>query len=434
MALLALAAALLLASAPSRAQEQGDAASAYTISGIAVDVAARSPAEARATAYALAHRKAWPQLWARMTGASAASAPQLSDGTLESIVAGIEVQGERFSMTRYIATLGVVFDRARASGYFTGVGGALRSEPMLLLPVLHDGGARFVYERKTPWVLAWQRYAQMISPISYVLASGSAGDNILLTGYQTRRADRPLWRNILNRFRAVDVLIAEAKLTRSFPGGPIDALFIARHGPDATELGRFALRAPTTAGLDTMLDAGARGIDTIYARALQEGRLRSEPDLIAAMEPIESAGAVFDAAEVVAAAAGIELLVPTPDSAAWQSYEALLRSVPTVSGVTLTSLSIGGSTRVLLGFTDSRAMLDYQLYLKGLTLVPTPTGLLVRRREAGDPVVAPPVVAPPVVAPPAVAPPASAPPAPGGAAAAAVPAAPAPNPPAAVPK
>ncbi|HPU16166.1 MAG TPA: heavy-metal-associated domain-containing protein, partial [Polymorphobacter sp.] len=365
-----------------------------TIGGIPVDVAAKTPDEARRTAYTLAQRRAWPQLWARMTGTSAASAPHLSDATLESIVAGIEVQGERFSMTRYIATLGVVFDRARASGYFTGIGGALHSEPMLLLPLLHDGGTRFVYERKTPWVLAWQRYAQMVSPISYVLASGSAGDNILLTGYQTQRPDRPLWRNILNRFRAVDVLVAEAVLTRQYPGGPIDALFIARHGPDATELGRFKLRAPNPAGLDAMLDAGARGIDGIYAQALQDGRLRSEPDLIAAMEPIASGAPMFDAPERVASAAAIELLVPTPDSAAWTAAEALLRSTPTVAGVTLTSLSIGGSTGVLVQYSDSRDMLAYQLYLKGMTLAPTSSGLLLRRRQPGDPVVAAPVVAP----------------------------------------
>ena len=384
----------MLALAPARAQEAGDAASAYTIGGIAVDVAAKTPDEARRTAYTLAQRRAWPQLWARMTGTSPASAPHLSDATLDSIVAGIEVQGERFSMTRYIATLGVVFDRARASGYFTGIGGALHSEPMLLLPLLHDGGARFVYERKTPWVLAWQRYSQMVSPITYILASGSAGDNILLTAYQTSRPDRPLWRNILNRFRTVDVLVAEAVLTRVYPGGPIDALFIARHGPDSTELGRFKLRAPNPAGLDAMLDAGARGIDAIYAQALQDGRLRSEPDLIAAMEPIASGAPMFDAPESVASAAAIELLVPTPDSAAWAAAEALLRSTPTVAGVTLTSLSIGGSTGVLVQYGDSREMLAYQLYLKGMTLAPTSSGLLLRRREPGDPVVAAPVVAP----------------------------------------
>jgi hypothetical protein len=143
-----------------------------------------------------------------------------------------------------------------------------------------------------------------------------------------------------------------------------------------------------------MLDAGARGIDGIYSQALQDGRLRSEPDLIAAMEPIASGAPMFDAPERVASAAAVELLVPTPDSAAWTAAEALLRSTPTVAGVTLTSLSIGGSTGVLVQYSDSRDMLAYQLYLKGMTLAPTSSGLLLRRRQPGDPVVAAPVVAP----------------------------------------
>ena len=147
---------------------------------------------------------------------------------------------------------------------------------------------------------------------------------------------------------------------------------------------------------------GARGIDGIYSQALQDGRLRSEPDLIAAMEPIASGAPMFDAPERVASAAAIELLVPTPDSAAWTAAEALLRSTPTVAGVTLTSLSIGGSTGVLVQYSDSREMLAYQLYQKGMTLAPTSSGLLLRRREPGDPVVTAPVVAP--VAPAAAAP------------------------------
>ncbi len=56
----------------------------------------------------------------------------------------------------------------------------------------------------------------------------------------------------------MDVLVAEARLTRSFPGGPINALFVARHGPDGIELGRFALRAPSEAALPALLEDGVR--------------------------------------------------------------------------------------------------------------------------------------------------------------------------------
>ena len=381
---------LALAAAPLCAQETGGGGAAYVIGGIPVDTAARTTYDARLAAYAIARRKAWPMLWNRLTGQAETTAPRLGDGALQAMVAGIEVEGERFSTTRYIARLGVVFDRARASAYFDGTAGALQSGPMLLLPIFSDGGARTLYQTKTPWIAAWARFSEGLSPIDYVLASGSAGDNVLLTAYQTQRSDRSLWRNILNRFGSIDVLIAEVRLVRSFPGGPVAAEFIARHGPDATELGRLSLRS-TADGLDAMLDDGVRRIDAIYAQVLREGRLVSEPDLTAELEPIISlapdiGGSVF------AGGASLEADVATPDGKAFAEIEALLRTVPTVGGVTLTSVSLGGVSRVAIRHTDTIEMLRYQLDQKGLRLATTATGTLLRRRIAGDVPVPAPVV------------------------------------------
>lgn len=389
---------LAFAAVPLHAQETGGGGAAYVIGGIPVDTAARNTYEARLAAYAIARRKAWPMLWNRLTGMAENTAPKLGDGALQAMVAGIEVEGERFSTTRYIGRLGVVFDRARASAYFEGTAGSLHSGPMLLLPVFTDGGARTLYQTKTPWIAAWARFSEGLSPIDYVLASGSAGDNVLLTAYQTQRGERSLWRNILNRFGSIDVLIAEVRLVRSFPGGPVAAEFIARHGPDATELGRLSLRS-TTDGLDAMLDQGVRAIDNIYAQALREGRLVSEPDLTAELEPILSLAPDI-AGPMFAGGATIEADVVTPDGKAYAEIEALLRSVPGVGGVTLTSVSLGGTSRVAIRYTDTAEMLRYQLDQKGLRLADTATGLLLRRRVAGDvPIPAPVVIAPPELPP-----------------------------------
>ena len=380
-----LLAALALA-APAMAQDAGGS-SAYAIGGIDVDVAAKNPGDARMAAYRIAERKAWPQLWERLTGQGAATAPRLSDGQLDQIVAGIESQGERFSMTRYIARLGVVFDRSRASAYLGGVAGALHAPPMLLLPVFADGGARFVYQAKTPWRAAWQRWKEAVTPLDYVLASGSAGDNILLTAYQVTRPDRTGWRNILNRFEAVDVLTAEVRLMRRWPGGPIDAHFVARHGPDATELGRFDLRAEAETGLEAMLDAGVRRIDEIYAQALRDGRLRSEPDLSAELAPIVLAtpviGGDIDSAATTGAG-GVEIDVPTPDPAAVAAIESLLRSTPTVTAVTITSLSLGGTSKIVVAHADSYEMLLYQLDQKGWRIESQAGATVLRRRREGE--------------------------------------------------
>ena len=401
---------LLAFAAPLYAQQgEGSSGGAYTIAGIEVDVAAPNPQAARSAAFRIAQRKAWPLLWARLTGGPAGAAPRLSDGQLDSIVSGIESQGERFSQTRYIATLGVVFDRSRSAEFFGGASGALQSPPMLLLPLFSDGGARTLFQTKTPWRAAWVRFRENVTPIDYILATGSAGDNVLLTNWQVKRPDRPSWRNILNRFDAVDVLTAEARLVRSYPGGPISATFIARHGPDATELGRATLRANDDEGLDALLDAGVRRIDEIYSQALRDGRLRSEPDLTADMAPIITnapfIGGIETGAVAIAGAAvaSIEAVMVTPDAATAAGLEALLRGTPGVTGVTITSLSLGGTSQLLISHASPRDALLYELDQRGLRLVAENGAMVLRRRSEGDVPVPKPVVVAPAAAPPATA-------------------------------
>lgn len=380
----------LLPLAPLAAQDSAGGGSAYAVAGIDVDVSAANSTAARLAAYRIAQRKAWPMLWSRLTGRDAAGAPRLSDGQLDSIVSGIESQGERFSTTRYIARLGVVFDRLRTGEYLAGGGGALQSPPMLLLPLFSDGAVRRVYDGKTAWLAAWQRFRETVTPIDYVLASGSAGDTLLLTGWQATRPDRASWRNILNRFDTVDVLTAEARLVRQWPGGPVTGLFIARHGPDGTELGRVQLRAPDDAGLDAMLDTAVRQIDAIYGEALRDGRLRSETDLTADMAPIIGTGPLIgelsrlDAETLDEPRSSIEAAMATPDAATASALEAALRGTPGVTAVTITSLSLGGTTRLLFSFTGSREALLFALDGRGLRLVAENGETVLRRRREGE--------------------------------------------------
>jgi len=387
---------------PLVAQESAGGGSAYAVAGIDVDVSAPNPLLARMTAYRIAQRKAWPMLWSRLTGRDVAAAPRLSDGQLDSIVAGIESQGERFSTTRYIARLGVIFDRSRTGEYFADSGSALQSPPMLLLPLLSDGGLRLVYDGKTAWLLAWRRYRDTVTPIDYVFANGGAGDKLLLTGWQANRPDRPSWRNILNQFDSVDVLIAEARLVRQWPGGPVTGLFIARHGPDATELGRFRLQAGDDVGVDAMLDTAVRRIDAIYGEALRDGRLRSETDLTADLAPLIGTGPLIgehvaaDQGDAEISSTGVEVAMATPDSASAAALETALRGTPGVTGVTITSLSLGGTTRLLFSYSGSLEAILLALDARGLRLVAQNGETILRRRRDGDPVLPRPA---PLVAP-----------------------------------
>ena len=382
---LAILGLILGGAVASRAQD--DAGSAFVVNNIDVDVVAKSTDAARLAAFREAQRKSWPQLWSRMTGKPGSQAPRLADGALDSMVAGIEIEAERFSATRYIGRLSVVFDRVRAGKYLGGDMATLTSPPMLLLPVLTDAGASTVYEAQTPWLRAWARFRAGASPMQYVRATTIVGDSILLNAWQARRDDRGLWRNILNRFRAADVLTAEAKLDRTYPGGPIIGTFTARHGPDSTLLARFKLQVRSATQLDRMLDTAVRRIDANYALALREGRLRSDPALIADLAPPVSTAPIL---AVAAPVVGLEVNVATPDAGTWSGIESALRATPTVDDVTLLSLSLGGTSRVRIGHSDSYDWLLYNLDQRGLRIDVGEGGLRLRRKAAGDaPVVRP---------------------------------------------
>lgn len=361
--------------------------SAFLVSDIDVDVVAGSAEAARVAAFREAARQAWPQLYARMTGVAASGAPKLPDSAIEGMVSGVEVQAEHFSDKRYVGKLGVVFDRVRAGERLPANARVLQSAPMLLLPVLADGGVTSVYEGRSPWLQAWSRFGTDSSPISYVRAGGSASDAMLLTGWQARRDNRGLWRSILSRYGAENVLVAEAWLDRTYPGGPIVGTFLARHGPDSAVLTRFRLRAGAAGELDAMLDTAVRRIDSAYARALQSGVLRADPTLTLALEPV-SVSPLLDPAESLGSM-GTTVSVATPDAASWNAIEAALGGVPEVDGVTLLGLSIGGMSQVRINHTVDYAMLRYALDQRGWRL----DGSQLRRRAEGEAPLPRPVVA-----------------------------------------
>ncbi len=371
-----------------KASDGVQANAAFTVANIDIDIAGKTADAARLNAFREAQQRAWPQLWSRLSGNPASAAPKLGDPALDAMVAGIEIEAERFSTKRYIGRLAVVFDGSKASKYL-GVSARVQSSPpMLLLPLLDDGGARVVYEAQSPWLKAWARFRAPASPIQYVRASTVAGDAILLNAWQARRGNRDLWRGIMARFRTADVLTAEARLERRYPGGPVSGTFAARHGPDGILLGRFSLRTGSAGGLDAMLDEAVRRIDLMYATALRAGQLKSEAALSIDLAPEESAAPVIAVENV----SGVEAMVVTPNAASLAALDQSLAAAPSVTGTTIVSLSLGGTSRIRIGHSDSYDMLIWGLDQRGWRLQPIQGGLLLRRRVAGETPIPKPVV------------------------------------------
>ncbi|WP_415643855.1 heavy-metal-associated domain-containing protein [Sphingomonas antarctica] len=349
-----------------------DSSGSFEVSGIDVDVSGKSPDAARLGGWRIAQRKGWQLLWAKTHGGSLGGIP--ADSVLDGLVAGIVVEQEQVGPTRYVAKLGVLFDRARA-GALLGVGGSVsRSAPMLVLPVEWSGGGPISYEAQSEWQKAWARYRSGGSPIDYVRSSGSGADPLLLTAGQAQRPGRIWWRLILDQYGAADVLVPQVRLDRRYPGGPVFGVFTAKHGPDGRILGSFTLRAASSDALPALMDEGVRRMDQLYTEALAAGELRPDPSLIAPAAPDDSLlnatdlPAVEDngTAPVTAGSSVISVQFASPDSASITATESAVRNVPGVTAASTSSLAIGGTSVMRVAFNGDAAALQAALVAKGL--------------------------------------------------------------------
>ena len=362
----------------------------YQVGGIKVDVLGKDANSARLAGWRLAQRQGWRMLWTRTHGA--AGVPNLSDSQLEAMISGVEIEYEQIGPTRYVATLGILFDRAR-TGQLLGVSGhVMRSPPLLVIPVMWDGGSAVSYERINEWQKAWARFRTGDSAIDYVRVSGSIADPILLNAGQVGRRGRLWWRVLLDQYGAADVVVPIARLAREYPGGPVRGTFTARYGPDDTLIGSFSLRASAESAIPQMMDEAARRIDQLYTAALNDGRLRPDPSLIIE-EPVDpDALDIENATELPletldtptssATTSSVLIQFDTPDVGSVAHGEAAVRSILGVKSASTSSLALGGTSVMQVSFDGSVDALRAGLQARGFTVSGSGNVLRIRRGGA----------------------------------------------------
>jgi hypothetical protein len=383
------AVALVLGAGVSLAQIEGsgrgvaavDSSSDYEVSGVRVDVVAKDADGARLGGWKVAQRKAWVQLSQRL-GAGKGLVP---DSTLDSIVTGIVVENEQIGPKRYVARLGVLFDRNRA-GAILGISNyVMRSPPMVVIPVVWSGGVATGFEQRTLWQEAWARYRTGGSAIDYIRPTGSGPDPLLLNFGQTQRPGRGWWRAVLDQYGGSDVLIPTVKLFRQWPGGPVVGVFQARQGPDNRVLSQFTLRVGNVSGVPALLDAGVKRLDETYQSALRSGYLRSDPGLsyVPPSEiPVENdddAGEALVTDAPVLPTVSISIQFDTPGVAAVNATESAMRGVPGVSSATTSSLALGGVSVMTVGYAGPADALKAALEARGWQVFGSGTTIRIRR-------------------------------------------------------
>ena len=377
----------------------------FEVSGVEVNVTGKDAEDARRNGWMEAQRLAWAKLWARTHGGQKASLP---DSRLNDMVSAIVVEDEEIGPRRYVARLGVVFDRARA-GQLLGVSGSItRSAPLMIIPVTVNAGAPMVYEQQTDWQRAWARYRTAESTIDYIRPQGGGGDSLVLTAGQIDRRGRIWWRILLDQFGAADILIPVVKVERQWPGGPVKATFTARYGPDNRYLDAFALRTTGPAGIPKMMDEGVRRVNEIYQRALSGGLLAPDKSLIL-QQPIDESELTDVEEPAMAADSGPRLpddYVPsvapslsgpgtepsapaaiqsfnvqfaTPDASAVTATESAVRSASGVQAAITSSLALGGTSVMRVTFAGDRDALRAALSARGFTVSDASGALRISR-------------------------------------------------------
>jgi len=201
-----------LSSALAQGAEEADV---FTVSDVTVDATAATAAAARETAMARGQGEAFNRLLARLTlRTDAARLPRPSVGEISDMVRGLEVEGEKTSAVRYIASLRVRF-RADAVRTFLRQRGLAfaetRSKPMLILPLRDSESGAILWEQDTDWRAAWAAVPRGEGLVPLVVPVGDLDDLRAITAEQALAGDTTRLTAIAQRYNAGDVVVAMAK-------------------------------------------------------------------------------------------------------------------------------------------------------------------------------------------------------------------------------
>jgi hypothetical protein len=368
-----------------------DSSGTLEITGIHVDIGGTDAQSARYAGWRIAQRQGFRGLWAKMHNAPISQAPNLPDETLDQIVSSITVQNEQIGPNRYIADLGVLFDRARAAEFLGVDGGQVqRSAPMLLIPITVTAGAETSVELRNAWQRAWAQFRTSQSPIDYVRVSGNGADPLLINAALTGRPGRGWWRNVIDLYGAADILVAEVQLQRAYPGGPARARFIARHGPDNQIVGGFTLTAPNSDGVPAMMAEGAKRMDALFSQALAAGALNRDPSLNQPPPPPLPELPVLKPVAQAPTTNAYQIQVTGTDVNMYNFAMAHLRTLAGVDSATPQLINPSGTSYILVKYHGDISELAAALSARGWLVETSGTVVKMRSSSAKPPALPPP--------------------------------------------
>jgi hypothetical protein len=231
-ALLALAVLACVVGGPARADERDEV---FSVKDVMVDATSTTAAQAREQALAAGQREAFRRLLARLTlKRDQAKLPKPDATALVDLVQGYEVQEEKNSPVRYIATLTYQFKRRAVEALLRDAGvpfAETPSKPVVVLPVLRDGDSALLWDDPNPWRAAWANLPPSQGLVPFAVPLGDITDLADVTTQQAIDGDQEHLRAVAQRYGAGSTLVAVATLHKDADGNPTALdLALSRHG------------------------------------------------------------------------------------------------------------------------------------------------------------------------------------------------------------
>jgi len=229
--------ALMAAAVPAGAQPASSPA--FTVRDVAVDRTAATAAAAREAALVEGQRIALRRVLERLTPRTEyRRLPTVSDARLADLIENLEVQEERTSSVRYIATLTFRFRAADIRTLLRNAGipfAETAAKPALVLPVLRRDGLVLLWDEQNAWREAWNRVSLGDGLAPLVMPRADLADISDINAVQASRGDDRRIAAILGRYGVASAVVTEATLETNAAGRPVLQVSVSRYGVASTE-------------------------------------------------------------------------------------------------------------------------------------------------------------------------------------------------------
>ena len=241
----------------------------FEVRDVAVDVTAKTAAQAREQAHAEGEARAFRQLLERLTlSEDHANLPAFEPGEIAAFVNDFSVSDEKTSAVRYLARLHFRFkpDAVRNLLRDNGLQFAeTPSKPVLLLAVYQSAGGLVLWDDPNPWRDAWNQLRGAGGLVNLALPLGDLTDIRLVKVQQAVRGEVEALGQLANRYRAGDTVVAYARsglnpdgagqradisITRFSPHQEPQTNLLALDQAEGEDLGALLVRAADAVAAD----------------------------------------------------------------------------------------------------------------------------------------------------------------------------------------